>query len=393
MLEATRAVFANTEIEGSARHNVFSTLGEMALQVPVEPETGFPAFSDDDYRYFESQQSPQEAAEIEYRTGLLNGFAPFSAEVELIKSELEHTPAEAIKGHLASGNVSDVFIVENEGKKFALRIAKNMGSDDTYGNADEIDTYLVGTLRAVNIDGMEQLVGLSYEHGATVGELLPGKPLGEYAAEEIASIPKEHYKKLARTLIKAAKVGISLDGNEGNLLYDTENGFGFVDFWAGAEDESLGIAQPVTTAVFGTDTWLPQGNIPNSEHIEDYVALKDFLSATIPTYDMWLSMLHDTQVEMGLAADYLTKISDLQKTLANMKGALVVLTPDGALEEQVQKSQTARIKIVEGLKLQLEKPMPDGVRESKARNLAMREHTPGRLFPRGTIRPTRNNSK
>ncbi|MDQ5885705.1 MAG: hypothetical protein QG628_102 [Patescibacteria group bacterium] len=391
--EASMAVFAHAELDGSNRSRVFEGLGSMVLDVaPNGANHELPGFAPDDFRYFEAQRSPQEQEGVEYREGLLRGYEPFDSEVERIKAQLETKPAKEIEGFLASGNESDVFTVESSGKPYALRISKGIVKDDAYHNAEHIDSYLEGAFRAAHIDGMEKLIGLSYEKGATVGEIMPGKPMAEYAAEEIAAIPQEHYKKLAMTVVQAAKVGISLDGNEGNLLYDTESGFGFVDFGVKAT-ENRGIAQPATTSVFGTDTWLPNGKIPASEHEEDYIVLQKVLAATIPTYERWIETLYEVQEEMGLDSDYLTRLEELQKTSVNMKAALEELTPDGAVQELVRKSQLSRQDSIKKLQIKVTKSESDFMRENAEKSLNHRMQVPGRIFPKGSIRPSRNDNR
>ncbi|MBP7766898.1 hypothetical protein KA068_00025 [Candidatus Saccharibacteria bacterium] len=391
--EASMAVFAHAELDALSRRRVFNSLGSMVLDVIANDENHeLPGFAPDDLRYFKSQRSPQEQERVDYRESLLKGCGPFNAEVERIKTQLETRPAKEIEGFLASGNESDVFTVENSGKPFALRISKNRHGGGAYNSAEHIDSYLEGVFHAANIDGMEKLVGLSYEKGATVGEIIPGKPMAEYAAEEIAAIPQKHYKKLAMTVVQAAKAGISLDGNEGNLLYDTESGFGFVDFDVTAT-ENRGIAQPATTSVFGTDTWLPNGEIPASEHEEDYIVLQEVLAATIPTYERWIEILYEVQEEMGLDSDYLTRLEELQKTLVNMKAALEELTHDGAVQELVRKSQISRQDSIEKFQIKVTKSESDFMRESAEKSLNRRMQVPGRIFPKGSVRPSRNDNR
>lgn len=391
--EANMVVFAHAELGAHDRNSIFKDLGDIVLQVG-EGVGQLPGFSADDFRYFESQRSPQEEAEAEYRAGLLEGYQPFSAQIEHIKSELKEKPAKEVDGFLASGNESDVFIVESNGKSFAARISKVKPGEEAYRNAEHIDTYLDAAFLVAGIEGTEKLVGLSYRDGATIGELIPGKPLGEYSAEEIAAIPEEHFRKLAKTIVSAARVGISLDGNEGNLLYDPENGFGFVDLGVRTgRSENHGIAQPVTTSVFGTDTWLPQGQIPASEHVEDYEVLKNVLLATIPTYDRWLEILVEIQAEMGIGPDYLTRMDELQETAANLKTALAELAPEGAYEAFVQKSRAVRQVRIASVQGQIDRLEPGFMRDNKLKALEQYWQEPGRLFPKGSVRPTRNDGR
>lgn len=388
--EASMAVFAHSELDALNRSKVFGSLGSIVLDVTSDDGNyELPGFTPDDFRYFETQRSPQEQEIVEYREGLLRGYEPFDTEVERIKAQLETKPAREIEGFLASGNESDVFTVENSGKPYALRISKVTVKGDAYNTAERIDSYLEGAFRAVHIDGMEKLVGLSYEKGATVGEIIPGKPMAEYSAEEIAAIPHEYYKKLAMTVIESAKVGISLDGNQGNLLYDAESGFGFVDFGV-MEAENRGIAQPATTSVFGTDTWLPSGKIPASEHEEDYIVLRDVLAATVPTYEQWIKTLYEVQEEMALGTDYLTRLGELQETLANLKAGLEELSLEGAIEEFVRKAQLSRQVRIGKLQDKVDGLEPGLMLTKAEESLNRCKQVPDKIFPKGSLRPSRN---
>jgi len=389
--EASMVVFANAELSGGNHSELFEVLGSLGLGATQEiASQKLPGFTTDDFRYFESQRSPQEKEEVEYREGLLNGYQPFDAEVDRIKEELKTKPAKEVEGYLASGNESDVFTVNNGGNNYALRITKLFGDDSTYSRAKSMDGYLKGPFRAAHIDGMEKLVGLSYEKGATVGEIISGKPIAEYTAEEIAAIPQEHYKKLAVTVVEAAKAGIHADGNEGNLLYDSNNGFGFVDFSVTATENRV-LANSVTPSVFGTNTWLPQGEIPASEHTEDYTVLRDVLAATIPTYEQWLKALGEVQQEMGVGTDYLTSLDQLQITLADLKAASAELAVDGSPEKFVKKSLLSRHESLEKFKNNIAKLDPGEMRTRNKETLSRRMKVPDRIFPMGSVRPSRNN--
>lgn len=389
--EASMVVFANAELEANRSH-VFKNLGSTAMLTSGELTVNDASvFSADDYRYFESQSSPQESEQVAYRTELLSEYPRFKGDIDRIKAELKDKPASEIVGFLASGNESDVFVTETEGTKYAVRISKDV-TDTKYNSAQHIDTYVAGAFQARHLDGMEKIVAVSYEEGVTVGEIIPGRPMAEYTAEEIAAIPREHFKKLALTVVDAAKAGIGIDGNEGNLLYDSSEGFGFVDFGV-MKTETRGLAQPVTTSIFGTDTWLPFGNIPASEHAEDYGTLRDVLSATEPSYDAWVAMLQEAEIERGAGAGYLTRLDELQKTSLDIKTALAELSSKGALEAYVQKSQLTRQDRIENLKKQIDKLEPGFMKDNKEASLANVSQKPGRIFPYGSIRPTRNNSK
>lgn len=333
--QATLAVFARAELTGEQQEEVFTNIGGVALRLANSAEAPeLPGFIGDGYRYFETQQSPDEAESVAYRAELLEGYEPFAADVSRIKTERVDTPSEQVPGYLASGNESDVYVVEREGRQFAVRISRD--ADDPVGT----DNYASGLMAGRGIAGLEQMVGLSYEDAVTVSELLPGKRMEEYTPQEIAAISQEHLDQLAKTVIKAASAGISIDGSGGNMLYDPEHGFGFIDYGRTSSERSEGVARAVTDGLFRMSHWIGRG-VENFQYREDYEVLSEVLDTLTPTYERWLTTLDNEMSNQGLQEDFFNYPEMLTEQLAKMKTVGARLHEDGEIDRMLEAKAVA----------------------------------------------------
>lgn len=383
--QAQLAVFAGSELEGLHRRDVFQNIGAIALRLAVEvTPDGLLGFPHDDFRYFESQQSPEVRAQVEYRHQLLAQYEPFAGKVETIKAELQTKPAKEVEGYLAAGNESDVFYIENEGRKYVTRVSKF--------DAEHIDSYVKGTIKGRDIPGLEQLTALSYEQGVTIGEMLPGKGIEQYSTAAVAEIPDEHFRKLADSLIAAAQRGISIDGNDGNLLYDPTDGFGIVDY--GDSKNGRGVAIGVTDSIFRLGYWLSNDRkLPSSEYPEDYKILQGVVGDLAPTFERWVKILAEEQLASGVGDGYLTSMEGLVKDSEELKNAQILLQKDGAIEALVAEAKVARETRIEAMHARAGVAVNDFIRENILENAAKLQRGGVRLFPKGNIRVSRNDER
>lgn len=323
--------------------------------------------------------------ESQYRQLLHEGYQPFAGEVARIKRALETTPPKEVSGYLAAGNEALVFATERDGKKYAIRISQ-------IADPDHIESYVEAPRQGYKVPGIEQLVGFSRKDGATAAELIPGKSIDKYTTTEIAAIPTRHLEGLAATMISAAKRGIALDGNDGNLLYDPEAGFGFVDCGTTDTESSRGIAVPVSGALFHANYWLPNGQLPMSEHPEDYIILKTVVDDVAPAYDRWLQIVAATQQSLGLGEDFLTRQAELAETSRHFRSAQLVLGHEGAIDHLVETAHTVRLERVLKLRNTIEATSHAFMKATLAERLARIEQAP-RLFPKGNRKVSRNDQR
>ena len=126
---------------------------------------------------------------------------------------------------------------------------------------------------------------------------------------------------------------------------------------------------------------------------EDYVVLKDVLATTIPAYEQWIEVLYEAQEEMGLGANYLTRLDELKDTLANLKSASEELTHEGTAG-LVKKSRLIYEEIIGKLQNKIINLEPGFMRTNAEETLSRRMKAyDARIFTKGGIRSSRNDSR
>jgi hypothetical protein len=161
---------------------------------------------------------------IKGRAEMLGAYRDFAPAIRELKESIKDLNREEHSAFLGSGMNSSVFLVENAGKKYAVRIP---GKGEISPSA--IDKHLAAAVLAKGIPHLEQIVAASYEDGVTIAELMPGKEVGKLTAEEIRSISNGQLAELIDTLLAASHRGIEIDPKPSNFFYDQEVGFGIVD--------------------------------------------------------------------------------------------------------------------------------------------------------------------
>lgn len=391
--EATLAVFAKVELKAQDKDKVFEHLGSIGLHLDgiVVSDIKLPGFTEDDYGYFESQKSPEEQEMVEYRTTLLQSYEPFADQIARIKEELKAKPAIDIKGYIAAGNESEVFkVVDGQGVEYAARISRYADK-----KGDHIDSYPEGTLRGRGIDGLEQLVALSYTESVTIGELLKGKGLEKYTTAEIAAIPDEHFLMLADTLLDSvAAGGISVDGNDGNVLYDPEHGFSIVDYHSSSYAGNK-VAYTLSSSIFKTHYWLgPSKELPSSEFKEDYETLGQVVEDILPAYERWLNILNDRRVERGFDEDALQTYR-MAEDITALKLVQEQLRDTAEIEMLISQAHRERQDSIVRFRNRLSHEDNEAVflRTNLEEKIARLEKGPARLFQPSTLKPSRNDNR
>jgi hypothetical protein len=135
--------------------------------------------------------------------------------------------ADAATEVLGSGSRAEVRrIVGSDGRAYAVRIPKGPRVD-----IPSVEHKVRAALRGQGIPHLEQIVGVSYEKGRTISEVMPGIELTKLSAAELARhITDDQLDTYIRTIISAYKAGIIIDPKPSNVLYDTQEGFGIIDY-------------------------------------------------------------------------------------------------------------------------------------------------------------------
>lgn len=199
-----------------------STVGmEVSFDTPPSQREFVESSREKEYLEFLRKNDGQKSFLIQERAGMIKRYAEFAPAVDELMAELE----EAWLSHpnfLGMGKTCNGFRLEHEGHSYALRLPAEEGVG--------IDReYVAPSIASKGKARTEQMVALSYENGATISELIPGKGMDEITPEEVAEIPDEHLEGLAETIASVQESGLLIDSKGSNILYDSEEGFGFID--------------------------------------------------------------------------------------------------------------------------------------------------------------------
>ena len=159
---------------------------------------------------------------IEQPTELVEIFEAYQSFAPLVK-QLAEQITENDDSHIGSGSNSYVYLVEKDSQQYAVRLAKGK-------NTEQIAMHTAAAPLAASLSHVEHIVAASYEDGATVAEVVPGKQMGTLSIQEAQTITPDHISEFAYTLKSLHENGISIDPSKpSNFLYDSIEGFGVVD--------------------------------------------------------------------------------------------------------------------------------------------------------------------
>lgn len=174
----------------------------------------------------------QEGSEsIEARETLLENYAQFKPLVDELKARLQnHEDITQDASYLGEGTNSKAFTVPGEGKDYVVIIPHDERQQwqPSLGRADYRVRQL---LPAKGVAHLEQIAAVSYEDGVTVSERIPGHALNNLMPlEQINTISQEQIDTLVDTVIRTVDLGIAIDPKSSNFIYDSQEGFGIIDF-------------------------------------------------------------------------------------------------------------------------------------------------------------------
>ncbi len=182
----------------------------------------------------------------------------FKPTVKVLRKELQDmTAPKEHPAFMGSGSNSSVFRITHNNNDYAVRIPNGKRVKPS-----DIDRHLAGAVLGRGIPHLEQIIAASYEDGITVAEIMPGKEMDKtMTIKDVQAISNEHLAVLVDTLIAVNARGIEIDPKPSNFFYDSESGFGIVDYKSSkvvsknSADQSLGViigwmATPIMNAGF-----------------------------------------------------------------------------------------------------------------------------------------------
>jgi len=228
---------------------------------------------------------------IQGRAEMLGEYSHFKPSIMALRTEL--ADPEKRKGHpnfLGNGSNATVFSISEGDKKYAVRVPNGRATDPSL-----IDSHLAGAVLGKDVPHLEQIVAASYEDGVTVAELMPGKEIGQLTLDEIEGITDEQLGELVDTLAVASERGIEIDPKPSNFLYDSEAGYGIVDYHsskvAGKNSKDQSFNEIIGwTAASINNTGLYDGYRTELTH-EDYSHDLEFMKANLGVLERYRSVV------------------------------------------------------------------------------------------------------
>ncbi len=193
--------------------------------------------------YVELMRRPERHRQVANLAEMITAYGDFSddiAGISIFGIDLE--TAKSHPNFLGSGGSEMAFTFEhayldNSSKKFVVRCEQNPESINAHSKVNQRATALA---LGIGINGLEQGTAVSFDLPVVISEFVPGKAMSGLSDRERAEIPRDHWQKLAETIKQASFMGIAIDTNKDNFLYEPEMGFTIIDYRLGDPGDSEG---------------------------------------------------------------------------------------------------------------------------------------------------------
>jgi hypothetical protein len=259
ILKAQVATFATEHLDNlQDREYVFRNISNLAIGVVADVSriTDAPEFREQDgrsvripkgstvtvatvgeYGDFLRSVGGSSNERIQGRADILRSYEKFAPTVDLLRSSLEQkaSSSERPNWRLADGNLasrigdgadSKVWGVEIDGVSYVVRMPNGANTPHV------TDEHLAGAVLGKGIPHLEQIVAASYEEDVTIAERIPGRCIPDLLVDDANDISDDQVGELVDTFIAANGRRINFDFSPSNFLYDSESGFGIVDYTA-----------------------------------------------------------------------------------------------------------------------------------------------------------------
>ncbi len=170
----------------------------------------------DDYVSFLRNMDQETRSDVGFLAQKMQSYDTYRSKVD----EALNEASEDDEHYLGRGSNGKAFMFEQDGKKYAVKTGGVTFSDARAFN------------RAKDIEGVSHLEGIDLDTNRSVMNLVPGKEAPRLTFEEREAIPQEHIEGVIDKAIELYNAGIQIDPKPSNFLYDTEKGFGIIDYQA-----------------------------------------------------------------------------------------------------------------------------------------------------------------
>jgi len=174
--------------------------------------------SAEEYQKFLNSIDEKKEQIIHYMDNKFNNYEQYRDQVkEFLKHLKQLKNIQDHQSHIAQ----EVFNINISGKEYVMRYRSSPGS---------VGNYLIGTSYIEGEKHFEQIIAASIEEGVTIAEKIPGRQLNKLSPEDIANIKDEQISEAFSSLLIAYKRDLGMENKSKNILYDEQEGFGFIDF-------------------------------------------------------------------------------------------------------------------------------------------------------------------
>jgi hypothetical protein len=244
IVQAQIAQFASEYVRTPVdRAGILTNLSNLAVGSSVDQISGatYQGYKNFLTNHLEGWPAKERAKIFRNRADIITAYDEFKPIVDTLR-------AEANSDYVAGGN-SVVYFISHNDKEYAVRSPIRVGwAPPSY----KIDQHIAAAALTRGLPHFEQVVAASYEAGVTVSEKIPGKMFSKLTLEDLDAITDEQLEDLVKTIQEADRLGLVLDFNPDNFLYDDQAGFGLIDLEAGTDVNKTQPSKNLAELIAGT---------------------------------------------------------------------------------------------------------------------------------------------
>lgn len=245
------------DFDYSVQRNIWNA--ETRQMAPAETEHTIPAPA---YLEHLRRIGGSRSVEVSDRASYLRAYQEFQPEITSLLATLPADESSRLNHDAALGSGLSViaFSLRHDDKDYIVKVSRT-----AHKGAANADARLRDLMQGKGIGHIEQLAAISYEQGVAVTERVPGKDMSQLAPEELNQISQEHIEQGLQTLAAMQAAGLAVDTKAGNVMFDPNAGFGFIDY--SLDRQVHGEAQPFRMKANAL-LWSIAG-VDNHEHLRN----------------------------------------------------------------------------------------------------------------------------
>lgn len=168
------------------------------------------------YVEFLRAMDPETRSDVGFLTDKMQAYDEFREDVD----DALHEATENDAHYLGRGSNGKAFMFEKDGERYAVKTGGVSYSDVRAFN------------RAKDIENVGHLIAMDLDTNRSVMNLVPGIEAPRLTTAQRQQIPQQHIEDVIGKSIELYHAGIQIDPKPSNYLYDSEKGFGIIDYQA-----------------------------------------------------------------------------------------------------------------------------------------------------------------